>query len=644
MNKIAITALILVCVLAGRASAVPTENLGIRALPAPGNVNVDGKADDWDLSGGVFACPDVEKQRDTLAVWIHLMYDETNLYVLARWKDETPMNHPGETTAKGVLGFAGDCLQIRLSTAHNTPRERCSHLLCWRGKDGKDVIEIAYGRRFDEGGIKNANTTAGARQVFAVNADGKGYAQEIALPWKLVTSDGKPLQPADEFRITVVPNFTVGQRGRTSTRDILNRFGVGDTDYDFVYQVSDMWGAAIMQAKGPAMPEPVRLADGREFYVAMAGRLPAIDWSGLGDAKASAQALADQTLTITFPPDRYVKQRGPDNTATIAIEGKSAAPAELVEARAILMPGMARGRSTFWTQLSVAGDGAFKGLLPLDAGGWYTLEVRAVKERKIVGSGKIERVGVGEVFITAGQSNSGNASRPRQEATDDRVVYRKNDGTFVPAKGPIPGSTISDQGTPWPLVGDLLARSIQVPICFRGATLRHTQVNAWQPGTVLYKNLIKQAELFGPNGVRAVLWHQGEFDILRTTAQQYRDLLGTTIQSMRKEIGYDIDWFVAAAAYFPVIGRNYVARRAVVEGQKMLWRDGIAFQGPTTDDLGPIYRTQDRVHFNQLGLQTHADRWFALIYTRYFAEEPLTQVLAESRDAAAQTRRKGHDE
>ena len=42
------------------AGATETENLGIRVLPAPGKVVVDGKTDDWDLSAGVFTCGDVE--------------------------------------------------------------------------------------------------------------------------------------------------------------------------------------------------------------------------------------------------------------------------------------------------------------------------------------------------------------------------------------------------------------------------------------------------------------------------------------------------------------------------------------------------------------------------------------------------------
>ena len=55
--------------------ATETENLGIRVLPAPGKVVVDGKTDDWDLSAGVFTCGDVENRRDSMATWFHAMYD-----------------------------------------------------------------------------------------------------------------------------------------------------------------------------------------------------------------------------------------------------------------------------------------------------------------------------------------------------------------------------------------------------------------------------------------------------------------------------------------------------------------------------------------------------------------------------------------
>lgn len=48
--------------------ATETENLGMQVLPAPGKVVVDGKFDDWDLSGGVLVCGDVENLREKLGI------------------------------------------------------------------------------------------------------------------------------------------------------------------------------------------------------------------------------------------------------------------------------------------------------------------------------------------------------------------------------------------------------------------------------------------------------------------------------------------------------------------------------------------------------------------------------------------------
>ena len=97
------------------AVATETEHYAVRVLPVPDSVTIDGGLDDWDLSGGIFVCGDVERHRDKLAVWFHAMYDAEYLYLLARWIDETPLNNPGST--KGDFPFTGDCLQVRTVTA-----------------------------------------------------------------------------------------------------------------------------------------------------------------------------------------------------------------------------------------------------------------------------------------------------------------------------------------------------------------------------------------------------------------------------------------------------------------------------------------------------------------------------------------------
>lgn len=253
----------------------------------------------------------------------------------------------------------------------------------------------------------------------------------------------------------------------------------------------------------------------------------------------------------------------------------------------------------------------FTGKMSLEAGGWYTVTIRARVDEDVVAESKIVKVGVGDVFITAGQSNSANYGRPRQAAKDDRVVYY-NGKNFVLAKDPIPGGCGSG-GSVWPVLGDHIVKSQQIPVCFRSASLTWTEVKNWMPGVkcrnlMLYDNLAKCVGEFGKNGVRAVLWHQGESDSLaKTSAETYCSRLKTIIESLNKDAGYEIPWFVAQASFHP--GSKEPEEQEVARGQQLLWERGIARKGPVTDDLGTEYRS-DGVHFNQLGLTTHGERWF----------------------------------
>ncbi len=277
--------------------ATQTENNGIRILPASGPVVVDGKANDWDLSGGIFICDSVETQRDQYAVWLHVMHDAKNLYVLARFLDQTPLNNPGQTIAD--YGFAGDSLQMRFITAPGAPNERTAHLTAWQGRDGRDVMDIAYGKKFDEGGLKDAKAQ-GAQQAFQKDV-GKGYTQEIALPWKLLTKDGQPPRAGERMALTVEPNFTVVANGRMTIKDI---FKPGITpDRVFTFMSSPSWGPATLEAKGQVAPQPVRLSDAREFPVNLQNGIPVVDWTGLIKSK---EMPGFKSIGFTMPQDGYI--------------------------------------------------------------------------------------------------------------------------------------------------------------------------------------------------------------------------------------------------------------------------------------------------------------------------------------------------
>ncbi|MBM4036199.1 MAG: hypothetical protein FJ291_31070 [Planctomycetes bacterium] len=279
----------------------------MQVLPAPGKVVVDGKFDDWDLTAGIFACGDAENLRDQYSVWFHTMYDGENLYVLARWKDPTPLNNPG---VKGDHGFAGDCLQFRTVTTDAAGKDRTAHMTFWKLREGGDLMDIAYGKAFNEGSIPDAKSQ-GAKQAFAVDADGKGYVQEIAVPWSLLTADKQPLKPGARMVMTVEPNFTAGTHGRITIKDLFKP-GV-QIDRVFTFQGPGPWGYATLEKAGKLKPRSIRLSDGREFAVTMEAGLPVVNWAGLIKSK---ELPGFKPLRFAMPFDGYVSLNlfAPDGT------------------------------------------------------------------------------------------------------------------------------------------------------------------------------------------------------------------------------------------------------------------------------------------------------------------------------------------
>jgi hypothetical protein len=310
------------------ASALPateTENLcgslkdpasDLRILPAPGAMSIDAEIGDWDLSGGIFACGDVENQRDKYGVWIHAMWDVDNLYVLARWQDLTPLNHPG--SIKGDYGFNGDCLQVRVLTApaaelaavanpdpadardHNDPpHARTSHITAWRDRDHLDTINVAWDRRFTETPFEGKDK--GARQAFKEWPDHRGYTQELAIPWTLLGRDGWKPAAGGRICMTIEPNFLTSSGNRLTIKDVL-RAGVG-IDRVFTFQSPLSWGFGTLEAQGKVALRPVRLSDGREFPVRSVDGLPSVDWTGL---VKSREPEGFKPLRFTLDQDGYV--------------------------------------------------------------------------------------------------------------------------------------------------------------------------------------------------------------------------------------------------------------------------------------------------------------------------------------------------
>ncbi|WP_019986963.1 sialate O-acetylesterase [Rudanella lutea] len=360
-------------------------------------------------------------------------------------------------------------------------------------------------------------------------------------------------------------------------------------------------------------------------------------------------------LYLTHPTTRMVFQRNNANTAHIPLNGHCPAHATRVEARVTVRQG---GQTTNWTTVDSAPDrGIFRGVLYNVQGGWYNLEIRAWAGDQLVGTGTLERVGVGEVFVTAGQSNSYGSNYDIGVATDDRVsvanYWGGGNSQFDEANLPMqfshagfepgaPGGTVSmAPAAPlfmWGALGDRLAQRLGVPVLFFGASHSGTNSKSWMESANGEQNVGGYYSNNAPyralgatilhylkrTGVRAVLWHQGEGDNFYRSYQGYIDNVNTVIQKSRTQSGFGaLSWVISRVSYMPArYGNEYVNHEtdnAIIEAQNALASQFNNWAGPNTDLYRlPAYRKSDGLHFDRDDCQPLADLWSQQLHNGFF--------------------------
>ena len=196
------------------------------------------------------------------------------------------------------------------------------------------------------------------------------------------------------------------------------------------------------------------------------------------------------------------------------------------------------------------------------------LPARASAGGKVLATAKVAHIGVGEVFVVAGQSNSANHGEERQATATGRVAAF--DGRrWQLARDPQPGAS-GDGGSFLPPFGDRIAELFGVPVGLVACGIGATSVREWLPEGVQFPNpptlvgrvrqvpggewesrgeafamLTARMKPLGPHGFRAVLWHQGESDAnqkdpARTLpGRLYRQYLERLIRDSRGAIGWE---------------------------------------------------------------------------------------------------------
>ena len=342
-------------------------------------------------------------------------------------------------------------------------------------------------------------------------------------------------------------------------------------------------------------------------------------------------------LQITHPMPRLVVQRGADGNGQLYLSGRLTSAVDRVEAQ--LTPVAAgQGTATDWQTVQTNPTSSiFLGHIT-GVGGWYVLTVRTIVNNTVTAQAIVQPVGIGEVFVTAGQSNArglGIGDNDLGTNTDrvnaiDSINHHYAGGPLISSGDPSPVPVfkaltaarrvfpMAESSWGWGELGDYIVNRYNVPVAFYVTGWDSSLVEDWLntangipacnryncsvgywPNLQPYTNLKNVMQYYlSVAGARAVLWHQGEAeygDSTSGTIPHYAMNLTNLIQKARQDFGgRNLSWIVARASY-----DGQVTRDGVINAQQQVINTaGLnVFQGPYNDTIQYRNAGTNDVHF-----------------------------------------------
>lgn len=251
-------------------------------------------------------------------------------------------------------------------------------------------------------------------------------------------------------------------------------------------------------------------------------------WMWKATYRDGAADVIRATIAIDKPRAYQVIQQDGAGQADIAINGwyRSGTPTAIE----------ASWNGGAWTVIDAApAGGTFSGTLAGQSAGQGTLSVRFANDVSITFSTLY--VGIGDVFVVAGQSNAGVPATNAQSyshATLKAGVYATHNDRWYELANTAYNNTF-DKAC-WPLVATEFLDDQGVPVAFVPTAVGATTISQWQPGGAYYNAMVAQATEVG--GIKAVLWQQGESDAIAGTAEAtYNSLLDALANGVQASLG-----------------------------------------------------------------------------------------------------------
>ena len=188
-------------------------------------------------------------------------------------------------------------------------------------------------------------------------------------------------------------------------------------------------------------------------------------------------------LELRSPLDYQVVQRQTKDLGTIRIAGRLS---EDVPKNALLEVKLSEeGEDGVWQRIESVIEGReVSAIVQSKSGGWKRLDVRIASADAAIASATVMHVGVGEVFVIAGQSNSANYGEGKLESQSGRVVAFDGSKWQI-ANDPQPRAK-GKSGSFVPAFGDALVAKLDVPIGIVACGVGGTSVREWLPKGSLF--------------------------------------------------------------------------------------------------------------------------------------------------------------
>lgn len=310
-------------------------------------------------------------------------------------------------------------------------------------------------------------------------------------------------------------------------------------------------------------------------------------------------------IEVAYPKDFTLIQRDTATMGEITIAGMATSGITTLEASYAGAP---------FVEFASGVNGLFEGTLaaPVGAGDLIVRDADDPLDEFFVGT-----VGVGDLFVVAGQSNAlGRGFTLNSVTTFSQIasMYRTDDQWGELADP----AHVGAQGSVWPILADYIIDSQAVPVGFITTAVGGSLIDTWRQGGANHLNMMQQVSeaTYGSMKVKAMLFLQGASDM-----RQDQGAMGE-YSSYRLDLESAAEQFLLATqhAEVVVVGQSNIFKHptsnrqtvdAIRTAQQDCWEEvaGIV-AGPVTYDVG----LADGAHFrtdSQIGAV--AARWWAAI-------------------------------